>query len=61
MIKKEIQKLVLKNDRANDIPMFMNYTHFVFSKFGIILTSNKGIGLPKVFINASDIAYIMYK
>jgi len=58
---KEIKKICLKNDRANDIPMFANYTHFKFSKNGLILSSNKGIGLPKVFINIVDVAFITYK
>lgn len=51
---------MLKNDRASDIPMFSNYSHFKFCSDGIIIYSNKGIGLPKIFINMCDVAYILF-
>jgi hypothetical protein len=59
-MKKEIKKLQLRNNRESDIPMFFNYSHFKFISSGIILTSNKGLNLPKVFIRYEDVAYILY-
>jgi hypothetical protein len=59
-MKHKIKSILLKNNRAEDIPMFTNYTHFQFKSFGIVLTSNKGIGLPKVFVSAKDVAFITW-
>lgn len=64
-MKKEIKEIVFKDTGAtekktSDISMLSNYTHFKFCKHGIILTSNKGIGLPKLFINKDEIAYFSF-
>ena len=60
-MKKEIQYIRLRNDREKDIDMFANFSHIKFNHGGIILSSNKGLGLGKVFITYEDVAFVIYK
>ena len=59
-MKKEIQYIKIKEEVSSQIHMISNYSHFYFKGVGIVLTSNKGLKLPKVFINLDDIIFITW-
>jgi len=59
-MRKTIQYIKIKEEVSEQISMIGNYTHFYFKGGGIVLTSNKGLKLPKVFINYGDIVFVTW-
>jgi len=58
---KEIQHLRVSSGLEDKISMFPNnYSHFKFYKNGFIFSSNKGLKLPKVYINREDVVFITW-
>ena len=58
---KEIKTLMFSTLPKEEQPqMISNYTHFRIVKGGVIISSNKGLGLPKIFITNEKIAYISF-
>ena len=60
-MKKKIQYIKINDSLEDKISMFpSNYSHVKFVSNGFVFSSNKRLGLPKVYLNREDVVFITW-